>query len=47
VLAVSGYYDSLRLGGLIVAGIFFVLGVVLILSERPQNTPKHPKIPQN
>ncbi|XP_058679140.1 phospholemman-like [Ammospiza nelsoni] len=27
-------YESLRLGGLIVAGIFFVLGVLLILSRR-------------
>ncbi|XP_077048581.1 phospholemman-like [Agelaius phoeniceus] len=27
-------YDSLRLGGLIVAGIFFVLGILLILSRR-------------
>ncbi|XP_072776865.1 phospholemman-like isoform X2 [Taeniopygia guttata] len=26
-------YDSLRLGGLIVAGIFFVLGILLILSR--------------
>ncbi|XP_066031186.1 phospholemman-like [Chamaea fasciata] len=26
-------YDSLRLGGLIVAGIFFLLGVLLILSR--------------
>uniref|UniRef100_A0A8C9MUL4 FXYD domain-containing ion transport regulator n=1 Tax=Serinus canaria TaxID=9135 RepID=A0A8C9MUL4_SERCA len=43
-------YDSLRLGGLIVAGIFFVLGILLILSERhkiPTNTPKNtpPNIP--
>ncbi|XP_068855881.1 phospholemman-like [Aphelocoma coerulescens] len=26
-------YDSLRLGGLIVAGIFFLLGILLMLSR--------------
>ncbi|XP_071310715.1 sodium/potassium-transporting ATPase subunit gamma-like [Agelaius tricolor] len=45
-------YDSLRLGGLIVAGIFFVLGILLILSERRRNAPKispknNPKISPN
>uniref|UniRef100_A0A803WFJ4 FXYD domain-containing ion transport regulator n=1 Tax=Ficedula albicollis TaxID=59894 RepID=A0A803WFJ4_FICAL len=48
-------YDSLRLGGLVVAAIFFVLGILLILSEKcpeisqiipkapPKISPKHPK----
>uniref|UniRef100_A0A8C0RW60 FXYD domain-containing ion transport regulator n=2 Tax=Canis lupus familiaris TaxID=9615 RepID=A0A8C0RW60_CANLF len=29
-------YQSLRIGGLIIAGILFILGILIVLSEYPQ-----------
>uniref|UniRef100_A0A8C2SNW4 FXYD domain-containing ion transport regulator n=1 Tax=Coturnix japonica TaxID=93934 RepID=A0A8C2SNW4_COTJA len=36
-------YDSLRIGGLIFAGVLFILGVLLILSEDPNEPKMSPK----
>nr|XP_021138138.1 FXYD domain-containing ion transport regulator 7-like [Columba livia] len=40
-------YDSLRLGGLIFAGVVFVLGILIILSAYPKTAQIAPKSARN
>uniref|UniRef100_A0A8W4FDD3 FXYD domain-containing ion transport regulator n=1 Tax=Sus scrofa TaxID=9823 RepID=A0A8W4FDD3_PIG len=35
------YYQSLRIGGLIIAGILFILGILIVLSGYPHTASSH------